>query len=130
MYSQNNHINYQLKIWMIVLLSLITLIILVGGLTRLTDSGLSITTWELFSGILPPFSNEKWLDYFNLYKSIPEYTDQNFNMTLNEFKVIFWWEWSHRQLGRIIGLSVLIPMIYFSLKNGTWVIKKYGVIFY
>tara|TARA_A100001234_G_scaffold220644_1_gene234106 strand:- start:289 stop:1269 length:981 start_codon:yes stop_codon:yes gene_type:complete len=114
---------------MIVLLSLITLIILVGGLTRLTDSGLSITTWELFSGILPPFSNEKWLDYFNLYKSIPEYTDQNFNMTLNEFKVIFWWEWSHRQLGRIIGLSVLIPMIYFSLKNGTWVIKKYGVIF-
>jgi cytochrome c oxidase assembly protein subunit 15 len=129
MYSQNNHINYQLKIWMIVLLSLITLIILVGGLTRLTDSGLSITTWELFSGILPPFSNEKWLDYFNLYKSIPEYTDQNFNMTLNEFKVIFWWEWSHRQLGRIIGLSVLIPMIYFSLKNGTWVIKKYGVIF-
>ena len=129
MYSQNNHINYQLKIWMIVLLSLITLIILVGGLTRLTDSGLSITTWELFSGILPPFSNEKWLDYFNLYKSIPEYTDQNFNMTLNEFKVIFWWEWSHIQLGIIIGLSVLIPMIYFSLKNGTWVIKKYGVIF-
>ena len=130
MYSENNHLNIQLKIWMIVLLLMIILIILVGGLTRLTDSGLSITTWELFVGSLPPLTTEKWLEYFNLYKTIPEFKEQNFDMTLNEFKVIFWWEWAHRQLGRLIGLTVLIPMIYFTFKNGFWVLKKYGVIFF
>jgi len=129
MYSQNIHLNTQLKIWMISLLSLISLIILVGGLTRLTDSGLSITTWELFVGLLPPLSNEKWIDYFNLYKTIPEFTEQNFNMTLKEFKIIFWWEWGHRQLGRLIGLVIFFPMIYFTIKNGKWIIKKYGIIF-
>ena len=125
MYSQNNHLNLMLKIWMFLLLLLITLIILVGGLTRLTDSGLSIITWELFTGTVPPLTSERWEDYFNLYKTIPEYKEQNFNMTLNEFKVIFWWEWAHRQLGRLIGLTVLIPMIYFTIKNGTWILKKY-----
>jgi heme a synthase len=128
MYSENNNLNYQLKVWLIILLLLIILIILVGGLTRLTDSGLSITTWELFVGFIPPLTNEKWMNYFNLYKTIPEYNEQNFNMTLNEFKVIFWWEWVHRQLGRLIGLSVLLPLIYFTIKNGLWIIKKYGII--
>ena len=121
MYSVNNHINYQLKIWLLILLSLIILIILVGGLTRLTDSGLSITSWELFVGFLPPLTNDKWVDYFNLYKTIPEYQEQNFNMTLDEFKVIFWWEWVHRQLGRLIGLVTLLPLIYFTIKNGLWI---------
>ena len=129
MYRQNNKLNYQLKIWMITLLSMITVIILVGGLTRLTDSGLSITTWELFVGILPPLSNEKWIDYFNLYKTIPEYNEQNFNMNLDEFKIIFWWEWIHRQLGRLIGLFVLIPIIYFTIKNGLSILKEYSLIF-
>jgi heme a synthase len=129
MYSLNSHINQQLKIWLIILLSLITLIILVGGLTRLTDSGLSITTWELFVGFLPPLTNDKWIDYFNLYKTIPEYSEQNFNMTLGEFKIIFWWEWSHRQLGRLIGLTVMLPLIYFTFKDGLWILKKYGIIF-
>ena len=129
MYSRNSHLNFQLKIWLFVLLLLIILIILVSGLTRLTDSGLSITTWELFVGFFPPLTNEKWLDYFNLYKTIPEYAEQNFNMTLEEFKVIFWWEWVHRQLGRLIGLTVLIPLIYFTVNNGSWIIKKYGIIF-
>ena len=73
MYSQNNHLNLQLRIWLLTLIGLIILIILVGGLTRLTDSGLSITTWELFVGFLPPFTNDKWLDYFELYKTIPEF---------------------------------------------------------
>ena len=72
MYSENNVLNFQLKIWLLVLLSLIILIILIGGLTRLTDSGLSITSWELFVGFLPPLTNDKWEDYFNLYKTIPE----------------------------------------------------------
>ena len=129
MYSQNNTLNTKLKIWMITLLVMIMLIILVGGLTRLTDSGLSITTWELFVGLFPPLSNEKWIDYFNLYKTIPEYSEQNFNMTLSEFKIIFWWEWAHRQLGRLIGLSVLLPMIYFTIKNGRWILKEYFIIF-
>ncbi len=114
---------------MLTLLLMIILIILVGGLTRLTDSGLSITTWELFSGFIPPLSNEKWIDYFNLYKTIPEYTEQNFNMTLDEFKVIFWWEWAHRQLGRLIGLSILVPLLYFCFKYGFWILKSYGLIF-
>ena len=130
MYSANNHLNIQLKIWMIVLLLMIILIILVGGLTRLTDSGLSITTWELFIGLLPPLTTEKWSEYFTLYKTIPEFKEQNYDMTLNEFKVIFWWEWAHRQLGRLIGLTVLIPMIYFTFKNGFWILKKYGIIFF
>jgi len=130
MYSPNNSLNYQLKIWLIILLLLITLIILVGGLTRLTDSGLSITTWELFVGFLPPLTDEKWLTYFNLYKTIPEYSEQNSDMNLNEFKVIFWWEWFHRQLGRLVGLSVLLPLIYFTTKHGFWILKKYGIIFF
>ena len=128
MYSQNSHLNYQLKIWLLTLIGLVILIILVGGLTRLTDSGLSITTWELLVGLVPPLTNDKWIDYFNLYKTIPEFNEQNYNMTLNEFKVIFWWEWGHRQLGRLIGLSVMMPLIFFSIKNGFWVLKTYGLI--
>ena len=129
MYSQNSHLNYQLKIWLFLLLGLVILIILVGGLTRLTDSGLSITTWELFVGLIPPLSNDKWINYFDLYKTIPEFSEQNFNMTLNEFKVIFWWEWIHRQLGRLIGLTVLLPLIYFTIKHGLWILRIYGIIF-
>ncbi len=129
MYSQNYSLNSQLRTWMITLLVMIVLIILVGGLTRLTDSGLSITSWELFIGLIPPLTNEKWIEYFNLYKTIPEYKEQNFNMTLKEFKTIFWWEWAHRQLGRLIGLIVLFPMIYFTIKNGILILKEYSIIF-
>ena len=129
MYSVNSHINKQLKTWLLILLTLIIFIIIVGGLTRLTDSGLSITTWELFVGFLPPLTDDKWISYYELYKKIPEYREQNFNMTLSEFKVIFWWEWAHRQLGRLIGLTVLLPLIYFTIKDGLWVVKKYGIIF-
>jgi cytochrome c oxidase assembly protein subunit 15 len=129
MYSQNSHLNNQLKVWLATLIALIILIILVGGLTRLTDSGLSITTWELFVGFIPPLTNDKWIDYFELYKTIPEFSEQNFNMTLNEFKVIFWWEWGHRQLGRLIGLTVLLPLIFFTIKYGLRILKNYGLIF-
>ena len=130
MYSQNYSLNTQLKIWMITLLLMVVLIVLVGGLTRLTDSGLSITTWELFVGTFPPLTNDKWIEYFDLYKTIPEFKEQNFNMTLNEFKIIFWWEWAHRQLGRLIGLTVLLPMIYFTIKNGFWILREYSIIFF
>jgi len=90
--------------------------IIVGGLTRLTDSGLSITKWELFSGFLPPINNNDWILYFNLYQEIPEFKLQNYDMTIQEFKIIFWWEWAHRFLGRLIGICFLLPLIYFSIK--------------
>ena len=116
MYTTNPKINNQLSIWLITMFWIISIMIVVGGLTRLTDSGLSITRWQLFSGLLPPLNHNDWILYFNLYKEIPEYKLQNFNMSMQEFKVIFWWEWAHRFLGRLIGLSFLIPLIYFSFK--------------
>ena len=116
MYTINPKINSQLSIWLISMFWIISFMIVVGGLTRLTDSGLSITEWELFSGFFPPLNQNDWLMYFNLYKEIPEFKLQNYNMTLNEFKVIFWWEWAHRFLGRLIGIGYLIPLIYFSFK--------------
>ena len=116
MYTTNTKINKQLSNWLIFMFISITIMIIVGGLTRLTDSGLSITQWEFFKGFVPPLSQSDWVRYFNLYKEIPEYRLQNYNMTMQEFKIIFWWEWAHRFLGRLIGVSFLIPMIYFSFK--------------
>ena len=116
MYTINPKINNQLSIWLISMFFIISIMIIVGGLTRLTDSGLSITKWQLFSGFLPPLNQNEWIVYFDLYKQIPEFKLQNYNMTIKEFKVIFWWEWAHRLLGRLIGLSFLIPLIYFSFR--------------
>ncbi len=116
MYTVNTKINNHLSIWLITMFWIISIMIIVGGLTRLTDSGLSITQWELFSGFLPPLNQNDWLIYFNLYKEIPEFKLQNYNMNLQEFKFIFWWEWAHRFLGRLIGIGFLIPLIYFSFK--------------
>ena len=104
--------------WLILMFFLVSSMIVVGGLTRLTDSGLSITDWEFFRGFFPPLNNETWNAYFDSYKKIPEYKLQNYSMNLNEFKVIFWWEWAHRIFGRIIGLAFLIPLIFFSIKVG------------
>ena len=118
MYIENNVIKNQISTWLIFMFSLVALMIIVGGLTRLTDSGLSITEWELFSGIFPPFDEQSWVLYFDQYKKIPEYKIQNFTMTLNEFKIIFWWEWAHRLLGRIIGITFIIPLIFFTIKIG------------
>tara|TARA_B100001057_G_scaffold49603_1_gene44231 strand:+ start:2687 stop:3649 length:963 start_codon:yes stop_codon:yes gene_type:complete len=95
---------------------IVSIMIVLGGLTRLTDSGLSITEWQLFSGFFPPINQNDWIFYFNLYKEIPEFKFQNYDMSLQEFKVIFWWEWAHRFLGRLIGIGFLIPLIYFSFK--------------
>jgi cytochrome c oxidase assembly protein subunit 15 len=116
MYTTNPKINNQISIWLISMFWIISIMIVVGGLTRLTDSGLSITKWELFSGLFPPLNHNDWIKYFNLYKKIPEYKLQNYNMNIQEFKVIFWWEWAHRFLGRLIGITYLVPLIYFSFK--------------
>jgi cytochrome c oxidase assembly protein subunit 15 len=117
MYIENIKIKNYISFWLASMFWIISIMIIVGGLTRLTDSGLSITQWELFSGFLPPLSDLDWNNYFNLYKKIPEYTQQNYSMTLQEFKVIFWWEWIHRFLGRLIGILFLIPLIYFTFKE-------------
>ena len=95
---------------------IVAIMIVVGGLTRLTDSGLSITEWQLFSGFFPPLNQNDWIMYFELYKKIPEFKLQNYDMSIQEFKVIFWWEWAHRFLGRLIGISYLVPLLYFSFK--------------
>ena len=116
MYIENKQLKIYLSYWLALMFWLISLMIIVGGLTRLTDSGLSITTWELFSGLVPPLNNSDWISYFNLYKQIPEFKLQNYSMSLQEFKVIFWWEWIHRFLGRVVGILFLIPLIYFSFK--------------
>ena len=118
MYIENLKIKKYISFWLLFMFWIISLMIVIGGLTRLTDSGLSITKWQLFSGILPPLNSSDWNNYFNLYKKIPEYKIQNFTMSLNEFKIIFWWEWIHRFLGRLIGISYLIPLLFFTIKIG------------
>ena len=130
MYTINPKINYQLSLWLISMFVIISIMIVVGGLTRLTDSGLSITRWDLFSGFLPPLNQNDWIMYFDLYKKIPEFKLQNYNMSLQEFKIIFWWEWGHRFLGRVIGIIYLIPLIYFSFKIKFSKILNFYLIFF
>ena len=132
MFVNSDHYIKYLKLWLITLFLLIILMIGVGGLTRLTDSGLSITAWELFSGILPPLNINEWNFYFSEYKKIPEYQNINYGMTLDEFKIIFYWEYAHRLLARLVGLFSLIPLLIFSLifrhvKNYS---NKYYLIFF
>jgi cytochrome c oxidase assembly protein subunit 15 len=99
--------------WLLAVAGLIALMVVVGGLTRLTDSGLSITEWKPIHGALPPLSDADWQEEFEAYKTIPQYQQINKGMSLDEFKTIFWWEWSHRNLGRLIGFAFLIPFLVF-----------------
>jgi len=109
--------NVSISYWLMLITLLVALMIIVGGLTRLTDSGLSITKWDLISGILPPLSLHEWDKSFSLYKNIPEYKLLNSSMTLEQFKSIYWWEYTHRLLGRIVGLLYLLPLLYFTYKK-------------
>jgi cytochrome c oxidase assembly protein subunit 15 len=104
-----------IRLWLIALFLLVATMIAVGGLTRLTDSGLSITEWRPVTGALPPLSAEEWQSEFDKYREIPEYQLQNKGMSLEEFKVIYWWEWGHRQLGRLIGLVWAVGFIGFAV---------------
>ena len=117
MYIDNISLKKSISSWLFFMFWIISVMIIVGGLTRLTDSGLSITEWELFAGFLPPMNETSWNIYFDLYKEIPEFKLQNYDMTMSEFKVIFWWEWAHRFLGRLIGISFLIPLLYFTYRT-------------
>jgi cytochrome c oxidase assembly protein subunit 15 len=103
----------QIGIWLSLIALLIFTMVIVGGVTRLTDSGLSITEWDPIMGAIPPMSQEAWDEAFEKYKQIPEYTEINKGMDLEGFKTIFFWEWFHRLLGRFIGLAFAIPFLYF-----------------
>lgn len=106
-----------IRLWLYVLLGLVALMIVIGGLTRLTDSGLSITEWKPVTGAVPPLSVEAWQSEFSKYKESPEYLLQNKGMSLPEFKSIYWWEWGHRQLGRVMGLVWAIGFFWFLLRR-------------
>jgi cytochrome c oxidase assembly protein subunit 15 len=107
----------QIRAWLICLSVLLVFMILVGGLTRLTDSGLSITEWKPILGAFPPVTEQAWDLEFEKYKLIPEYILQNSGMLLSEFKIIYWWEWGHRQLGRIIGLVWVLGFSWFLISK-------------
>ena len=106
-----------ISLWLFINAFMIFIMVVIGGLTRLTDSGLSMTDWNFFSGIIPPTTENDWILLFNEYKKYPEYKLINFEMNISEFKVIFFWEYLHRIWGRLIGLTFLIPFIYFTLKK-------------
>ncbi len=103
--------------WLGTNLFMVLSMVIIGGITRLTDSGLSMTTWNLIKGVIPPLNQEEWINVFNLYKNYPEYNLKNFSMTLEEFKKIFFWEYIHRIWGRLIGFTFFIPLFYFWLKG-------------
>ena len=106
-----------IAIWLLICCATIFAMVILGGVTRLTGSGLSMVQWEPIMGILPPLSQAEWLESFHLYQQYPEYKIKNFGMSLDEFKAIFWFEYSHRVLGRSIGIIFFFPMVYFFLRN-------------
>jgi cytochrome c oxidase assembly protein subunit 15 len=106
------------RVWLLAVAGLIALMVLVGGATRLTESGLSITEWKPVTGALPPLGRTEWDKAFEAYKQIPQYRMLNAGMMLSDFKTIFWWEWSHRLLGRVIGAVYLLPFLFFLWRGG------------
>lgn len=122
--------------WLVGIAALIALMVIVGGATRLTESGLSIVEWKPVTGTLPPLGETQWNEAFEAYKKIPQYRELNAGMTLSEFKTIFWWEWSHRLLGRLIGAAYLLPFLWFlwrgtlggELKRRLWLIFGLGAL--
>src|SRR6266852_5915431 len=122
--------------WLLGVAALIAIMVLVGGATRLTESGLSIVEWKPVTGTLPPLNQEQWTEAFDAYKTIPQYRELNAGMNLAEFKTIFWWEWSHRLLGRVIGVGYLLPFLWFlwrgvlstDLRRRLWLIFGLGAL--
>src|SRR5271169_273214 len=122
--------------WLFSIALLIAITVLVGGATRLTESGLSIVEWKPVTGALPPLTEAQWTQAFDAYKTIPQYHALNAGMTLAAFKTIFWWEWSHRLLGRVIGAAFLLPFLWFlwrgglsaELKRRLWLIFALGAL--
>ena len=127
----NQNYKNSIMLCLITLTIMVFLIIIIGGLTRLTDSGLSMVDWQPILGTIPPLNNNQWMDVFNDYKLTPEFLYVNKNMTLDEFKYIFWWEWFHRFFARLIGLVFIIPFIYFLIKKNlnSFFYKRFSIIF-
>lgn len=116
--------------WLAGCAMVVFLMIVVGGITRLTQSGLSMVEWQPLMGILPPLSEFQWREVFDLYKAFPEYQKVNAGMSLQEFKSIFWWEYGHRLLGRVIGLVYLLPLLVFLFKGmvpARWRLRLFGL---
>src|SRR6202045_3149600 len=128
--------NRAVRWWLVTIAVLIVILALVGAATRLTESGLSIVEWKPVSGALPPLNAAQWHDAFEAYKAIPQYRELNAGMTLGEFKTIFWWEWTHRLLGRAIGVAFLLPFLWFlwrgvlgaDLRRRLWLIFGLGAL--
>ena len=108
-------------IWLFACAALVFMMVVVGGATRLTGSGLSITEWKPILGALPPMNAADWAEAFEKYKAIPQYTQVNAGMSLSEFQGIFWWEWGHRLLGRLVGVAFGLPFLFFLLAGTPWV---------
>jgi len=115
--SYRHHTRPAVSLWLFIMTGLIALMILVGGATRLTDSGLSITEWRPITGAIPPLSQADWEEALQLYRSTTEYQEQNRGMSMSEFQFIFWWEWGHRQLGRFLGLAFAVPLVFFWIRG-------------
>jgi cytochrome c oxidase assembly protein subunit 15 len=134
--SANEAPNRAVRWWLFSVAALIAIMVLVGGATRLTESGLSIVEWKPVTGTLPPLTDAQWAQAFEGYKTIPQYRELNAGMSLHEFKTIFWWEWSHRLLGRVIGAVYLLPFLFFlwrgmlgsELKRRLWMIFGLGAL--
>jgi cytochrome c oxidase assembly protein subunit 15 len=133
--SQTSH-HRAVRWWLVSIAALIAVMVLVGGATRLTESGLSIVEWKRVTGTLPPLNQAQWTEAFEAYKTIPQYRELNAGMSLAEFKTIFWWEWSHRLLGRAIGVAYLLPFLWFlwrgalsaELRRRLWLIFGLGAL--
>lgn len=122
------------QLWLYAVAALIFVTLVVGGATRLTESGLSITEWKPVTGVLPPLSDQAWRDEFARYREIPQYRELNRGMTVSDFKTIYWWEWTHRLLARLVGAAFLAPLLFFlwrgmippPLKARLWIIFGAG----
>jgi len=125
-----------IRLWLYAVATLVLAMVLVGGATRLTESGLSITEWKPVMGVLPPLNENAWQGEFEKYQAIPQYRELNRGMSLPEFKTIYWWEWTHRLLGRLIGAAFLLPFLWFlwrgwvapSLRPRLWFIFGLGAL--
>ncbi|MEA3388884.1 COX15/CtaA family protein [Sphingobium sp. CCH11-B1] len=111
--------------WLLLVACLVFCMVVVGGITRLTESGLSITQWKPITGAIPPLSHDQWVEAFRLYQQIPEYRQINRGMSLSDFQFIFFWEWLHRLLGRLIGLAFALPFAWFAVKRA--IPRGYGL---
>jgi cytochrome c oxidase assembly protein subunit 15 len=119
------------RAWLWTIALFVLAMVVVGGATRLTQSGLSITEWKPIHGVIPPLSEAEWMEEFDKYRQIPEYQQINKGMSLAEFQFIFWWEWSHRLLGRLIGVVFLVPFLFFAVRGDISrpMLPKIGLLF-